>query len=621
MEKPYAPSAINEPDPRESSISRADSKPIVIPESRIEVESPDTLATPADLAGKYTFIKQLGKGAQGCVYEAIRQSDQQHVAIKVLNISSIQNWKEYDLFWREVETLKDLKISGVAEFYEAIESLDTAAPHAYLVQQCIKGRTLSEMIHDGYRFNVQTVFKLALQLVDIIEQLHQHTPVVIHRDIKPSNIILEPDGSSFKVYLTDFGAVSNPLLQKGGSTVAGTYGYMPPEQLMGHPAPASDVYALGATIAGVLSGLEPSEMMVTDFRLSIEKPLENMPYAIVSCLRRMTMPDVSERLCDLGQIRTTFENFAQGRFESQDIDENKPVSAFQQHRQLKKVKRLGQKGNYDLWLHLPEKTPRKLPWAYRMIRMMRPTLRDCVVSEGALTRLHPGYLLRHPLWWTGSLLFWSMVAVMAASLYFFLFLFTFLSRFFQILIHPLRALFSSNPPPFQAYFLTPPYEDLDAKSHKAIRTLIKHGRKAMATVTDIQYVPIQGDCQALMTRADEFNVDTRWESNYYKSADPPEHHPKFRLQYTFNPPDDATMKNGKYRYNEEDLLHTIVVTFDPSTTLKPGDMLPILYYFDSETPNHVLSMPYPFPLDTIDKLGNIYCETEANETEENTTEA
>ena len=417
MEKPYVPSAMNEPDPRESSISHADTKPVVIPESQIEVESPEALTTPADLSGKYTYIKQLGKGAQGSVYEAIRQSDQRHVAIKVLNISSIQNWKEYDLFWREVETLKSLKISGVAEFYEAIESLNSDAPHAYLVQQCIQGRTLSEMIHSGYRFNVQTVFKLALQLVDIIDQLHQHDPTVIHRDIKPSNIILEPDESSYKVYLTDFGAVSNPLLQKGGSTVAGTYGYMPPEQLMGHPSPASDIYALGATIAGVLSGIEPSEMMVTDFRLSIEKPLENMPYAIVSCLRRMTMPNVAERLCDLSQIRQMFKDFSEGRYASHDITEQKPVSAFQQHLQLKKVERLGQKGNYDLWLHLPEKTPRKLPWSYRMIRTMPRKLRDCIVSEGEVIRLHPGYLIRHPIWWFENAVFWSFVAFWASCLY------------------------------------------------------------------------------------------------------------------------------------------------------------------------------------------------------------
>ena len=133
----------------------------------------------------------------------------------------------------------------------------------------------------------------------------------------------------------------------------------------------------------------------------------------------------------------------------------------------------------------------------------------------------------------------------------------------------------------------------------------------MATVTDIQYIPLTGDCNYIITRADEYNTDTVLKNGYYNSVEPKIYHPRFRLQYTFNPPDDATRIRGKLRNNEEDLIHSIVVTSDPAVTLKPGDMLPILYYFDPETPNRVLSMPYPYPLGSIDKLEHIYCVTEA----------
>ena len=608
MQPQYKNTSAVEPESGKSAISDSANKPIVIPESRIEIDK--TPETPADISDKYTFVRQLGKGSQGCVYEAVRNLDHQRVAIKVLNINSIQNWKEYDLFWREAETLKALNISGVATFYEAIECLDTAAPHAYLVQQCIQGRSLSDMIHSGYRFNVQTVFKLALQLIDIIEQLQRHDPPVIHRDIKPSNIILEPDGSSYKVYLTDFGAVCNPLLQKG-STVAGTYGYMPPEQLMGRPSAASDIYALGATIAGVLSGMEPSEMMVTDFRLSIEKPLENMPYPIVSCLRRMTMPDIAERLCDLDQIRKLFNDFSQGRYESQEIEEHNLISAFRQHRQLKKVERLGQKGNYDLWLHLPEKTPRKRPWSYRMIKLMPPTIYSLVTCDGALTRLHPGYFIRHPIWWLENALFYCIVAALWFGMYIcFYFPLIIIIRFIQLLIHPFRCLITSNAPPLQAYFLTPPYESLNPSAHKSIRTLLTHGRKTMATITDIRYIQTTGIAtNKFITRADEFNTDSVISDDYYNSIDHYSYRPSFRVQYSFNPPDDARNVDGQMRNNEEDLIHSVTVSADPATTLKPGDILPILYYIDPDAPNHVLSMPYPYPLNTIADLEHVYCET------------
>ena len=52
-------------------------------------------STPADIADRYTFTHFLGRGTQGSVYAAERKSDSLPVAIKVLQISSIQNWKEY----------------------------------------------------------------------------------------------------------------------------------------------------------------------------------------------------------------------------------------------------------------------------------------------------------------------------------------------------------------------------------------------------------------------------------------------------------------------------------------------------------------------------------------------
>ena len=329
------------------------------------------------LSQRYRLIREIGHGTQAKVYEAKRLSDDQSVAIKELRIDSLQNWKAYDLFWREVETLKSLDIEGVAKFYEVIEQLDGPHPCAYLVQQYIPGKTLSEMIRSGYRFDIPTVFKIAVQLVDILKALHHHEPPIIHRDIKPSNIVIEQKDDKLNVYLIDFGAVANPLLQKGGSTVAGTYGYMPPEQLMGKPVAASDIYALGATIAGLLSGMEPSDMDVVDYRLAIEKPLENLPYHIVSCLRQMIQPKVEDRLCDYDILKNRFEQFASGAFTITTGEEALNKNKNQYSKRLKSVHALGLRENYDLWNELPEATPRKIPSCYQwrsMIRRDRKTL-------------------------------------------------------------------------------------------------------------------------------------------------------------------------------------------------------------------------------------------------------
>lgn len=324
--------------------------------------------TPADIADRYTFTRFLGRGTQGSVYAAERKSDSLPVAIKVLQISSIQNWKEYELFWREAKTLQSLDIPGVATFYEAIENLDEDQPHAYLVQQLIHGKTLADTIKSGVRFSIQNVFSLATQIIDILEKLHHHDPPIIHRDIKPSNILLEPDGKDYKVYLTDFGAVYNPLLQRGGSTIAGTYGYMSPEQLMGSVSPASDIYALGVMLAELLSGISPTDMEVTEFRLNIEKPLESVPAPVVSLIRRMTTPNASDRLCDYALLRQSFCAFAQNNYTQNALVDSPRQSPKEYNRQLKKVERIGQKGNLDLWLQLPEQTPREIPAAYKKLK-------------------------------------------------------------------------------------------------------------------------------------------------------------------------------------------------------------------------------------------------------------
>ena len=197
--------------------------------------------TPASLQDRYCFIKQIGHGSQGKVFLAESRATGKRVAIKQLNIESVKNWKEYDLFHREADVLRSLDIRGIAKLYETIECLNDSQPCSYIVQEYIQGQTLNDMLISGHRFSITRVYQIILQLLDILEKLHSHNPPVIHRDIKPSNIILRPvDGDNYMVHLIDFGAVANPQVQSGGSTVAGTYGYMPPEQLTGKPQPANE---------------------------------------------------------------------------------------------------------------------------------------------------------------------------------------------------------------------------------------------------------------------------------------------------------------------------------------------------------------------------------------------
>jgi serine/threonine protein kinase len=522
-----------------------------------QAKSPD-VQMPEDIADRYTFCRLLGRGNQGSVYEAVRRSDSETVAIKVLQINSIKNWKEYDLFWREADTLKSLDIPGIARFHEVIECLDDASPHAYLVQQRIRGKSLDEMIHEGHRFTFQDIFSFAIQLLDILEQLHHHDPPIIHRDIKPSNIVLEPDGSQYRVYLTDFGAVCNPLLQRGGSTIAGTYGYMPPEQLMGNVCAASDIYALGVTITELLSGISPADMDVVDFRLAIEKPLENVPYEVVSLLRQMTSPNTDDRLCDYAQIKRKFQDFRDNRFESSNTSERKRFNLFKYTRKLRKVQRIGQKGNMDLWLQLPEQTPRPLPQCYKKLKPSGAELLSAVLYYVNYL-FSPLNLIKHPGYYALAwLICYLVVAMVCLGI---------------MMIIPLMIVL--------AIIIRDHNNDIKENAMKAesIQNLVREGKKALATVVDCKFVNGRDDGIAC-----------------------------FELSYTFHVAD----------FPEENLVHTVSTPYDPF--LKPGDVLPILYDYDppdndpvanranNPIPNHIYikSMPFPLPAQNLAPLNECY---------------
>ena len=581
------------------------------------------LETPKILAEKYQLHREIGHGAQGKVYLAKRLSDQNFVAIKELRIDSLQNWKSYDLFWREVNTLKSLDIDGVAKFYDVVESLDDNVPCAYLVHQYIQGHSLAEMIRNGYRFDVKTIFNIALQILTILEKLHHHEPPIVHRDIKPSNIMIEQAESGFKVYLIDFGAVANPLLQKGGSTVAGTYGYMPPEQLMGKPVPASDIYALGAMIAGLLSGMEPGEMDIVDYRLAIEVPLENLPYPVVSCLREMVQPKLENRTCDYDSLRTRFKAFSEGKFFDNSYQPLKVQSKKAYFKSLKKIVKLGTGESYELWNVLPEATPRKIPWSYRRIFWVAPPLTRILIhnikvyfreSFHDLFRfLSPAYFIYSPLRWFFLLCFqipfWIFISAVIIAIVVLIVYCVWIVGALGYLLWIDGAVLGGLAVfggmiiciciiCIRSYRKYKPLRDVQ----KDFNNLLVNGRKTMARIVDVWYVVVEPDIASIQSLSDRpygllamrlgwKNGQLAWKELHSRGAGKAYQsiynysNPRIRVTYAFNPPDDSS---------DMDIIHSITIPADSEKSLKPGSLLPILYLVDND--GFVDSVPFPVPV-------------------------
>jgi hypothetical protein len=253
------------------------------------------------VAGRYEFVRELGHGAFGRTFLARDRRNDRPVAIKVLDRRGSAEWKAYELFEREATVLRSLRHHGIPEVYDLLRDLWHGAPAAFLVMEYVEGVSLGQMIEEQRQLEPAEIVHIFLELLGILDYLHGRVPPVLHRDIKPSNIVLRPDGPPA---LVDFGSVRRVFLgrDEAGSTVVGTYGYMPYEQYMGQASPASDLYALGATFLHLLTGRPPRDFMTDEGRIQVPDVLPGDP-RLRPLIARLLHPLPAERFSSAREVR------------------------------------------------------------------------------------------------------------------------------------------------------------------------------------------------------------------------------------------------------------------------------------------------------------------------------
>src|SRR4028118_328900 len=211
------------------------------------------------IAERYRILGKLGQGGVGITYAAVDLNSNQKVALKALSLRLTTEWKKIELFEREAKTLSGLNHPGIPRYIDYFQ-VDTSQDRCfYIAQQLAPGKSLAQLIENGWKPNEAQVRHIAYQLLEILAYLQSLLPPAIHRDIKPQNIILQKNG---RVFLVDFGAVQNTYHHTvtGGSTVVGTYGYMAPEQFRGKAVLSTDLYGLGTTLLFLLTQEFPSDL-------------------------------------------------------------------------------------------------------------------------------------------------------------------------------------------------------------------------------------------------------------------------------------------------------------------------------------------------------------------------
>jgi serine/threonine protein kinase len=255
-------------------------------------------AQPRVIAGRYTLLAELGRGGMGVVWRAQDTVIGRQVAIKELHLPDGVPQEERRVL--EERVLREARAAGRLNDAAVVTVFDVVVENGmtYIVMELVEAATLSTLISVHGPMPQEKVTSIALQTLSALECAH--AAGIVHRDVKPGNLMVQPNG---RVKLTDFGiaqAVDDPRLTTSGSLI-GSPAYMSPERIHGHEAsPASDLWALGATLCYAIEGISPYERSSTASTLHAimnELPrLTRAHGALAAVITGLLMPDPNARL-------------------------------------------------------------------------------------------------------------------------------------------------------------------------------------------------------------------------------------------------------------------------------------------------------------------------------------
>ncbi len=232
----------------------------------------------AQRLGDFRIIREIGRGGMGVVYEAVQESLNRRVAVKVLATDFTSSATDRQRFQREAEAAAQLyhthivPVFGVGRHgqlhYYVMQYIDGVGLDAVLSKlpeilgaggaakpendaggsgtTAVRTAEAASLLARDYWHNVARV---GMQVAEALSHAHGHG--VVHRDIKPSNLLMDNEG---RVWVTDFGLAkqeaAEAITMSGG--LVGTLRYMAPEQFDGHADARSDIHSLGLTLYELL---------------------------------------------------------------------------------------------------------------------------------------------------------------------------------------------------------------------------------------------------------------------------------------------------------------------------------------------------------------------------------
>ena len=273
----------------------------------------DASALPAAI-GAYPIVRELGRGGMGVVYVAEDTRLQRRIALKLLPQSVSRGSVAFTNLEREARLLAQMNHPNIA----TIHSLEETGDGLFLTMELVDGETLDARLARG-ALSMDELLSVTRQIATALEAAHQK--LVVHRDLKPQNIMLTGDGL---LKVLDFGlALALPKPVTGGEAegvraeVAGTPGYMSPEQIRGEATDGrTDLFALGCILYECLTGKMafPGRTVAERLRAALhqEPDMARLPGDLAPRLRtlleRCLAKPVDERVPRVIDVRRAVED-------------------------------------------------------------------------------------------------------------------------------------------------------------------------------------------------------------------------------------------------------------------------------------------------------------------------
>ncbi|MEM6996530.1 MAG: tetratricopeptide repeat protein [Myxococcota bacterium] len=202
--------------------------------------------TEGDLFGRFVIMMLAGRGGMGEVYLAYDPELDRNLALKIVLPRSSERDADGQRLIDEARHAASLSHPNVVAVYD-VGSIDG---RPFIAMEYVDGEPLSKWVEQP---------RGAAEILDVFEQAARglqaaHDAGLVHRDFKPSNVLLGRDG---RVRVADFG-LARSLHDASGREVAGTPGYMAPEQRLGGDVDArADQYAFAVALHEALHGHRP----------------------------------------------------------------------------------------------------------------------------------------------------------------------------------------------------------------------------------------------------------------------------------------------------------------------------------------------------------------------------